>query len=729
MSNNQTQYSKEFLQQVEELKKEIEEVLRDECAEIKQELTGYLEKLNNPEIANLDELFDDIHYFLGFLYKKNDNIEKAIEHLENVRKEYDKNGYSYSECQYQLGLLYQGQGNNEKAKEHWKNVQPNSCGINYTEAQRYLGSLYWEENNLEKAKEYFEHIKGDPLAQYFFGFFYLDKENIEQAKKYFENIKKEHIPIYNYAQYYLGLFYKEKNNIEKAEEYWNKIQKEDDKEFYISAQFDIGLFFKEQGNIEKAKLYWNNITENDCAGHYGCTQYHLGWFYKKQNDIEQTKKYWHNIKSEYNIEPYTEIQLCLAEIYAIENNKKQFEQCCSNIKEHCQDIYIKEVVVDIKNAKIIIENKGKLLSILLNYLNIRDELKVITRDMSIDWHERAFAHYTEVTTAIHLLEKNNQWNFRISSAEQFNDPTEGKVLFQFLNNYSNQLKSQEIDIDKSLGFAVFVGCFTFNHDSLNQFRLYGKKQNREATGVSLVLKPSFFSNSHTGIMNVGKKETIGKYFLIDIKNNHNFCNTPENNQKFQEMENNKLPLYRCIYLDPESFMKNEKGEKMPYLKIAARDELTFYRENDKNIQHFESYQEYIDDIQKEVNKQFKEMIVKIEQLFENIEENETKKEILNILNLILLPFSYLVKHSAYHEEQECRILYCCPFNDHAIIEENFDGDYSSAKLYRKYRAINKDDIARIYLSEGAKGYANVFKRLGIKDVRMSSNPFRTAEKE
>ncbi|MBP5788764.1 MAG: hypothetical protein J6W29_00830 [Neisseriaceae bacterium] len=63
------------------------------------------------------------------------------------------------------------------------------------------------------------------------------------------------------------------------------------------------------------------------------------------------------------------------------------------------------------------------------------------------------------------------------------------------------------------------------------------------------------------------------------------------------------------------------------------------------------------------------------------------------------------------------------------MKENFNGDYSTAKLYRKYRAINKDDIARIYLSEGAKGYANVFKRLGIKDVRMSSNPFRTAEKE
>ena len=91
-----------------------------------------------------------------------------------------------------------------------------------------------------------------------------------------------------------------------------------------------------------------------------------------------------------------------------------------------------------------------------------------------------------------------------------------------------------------------------------------------------------------------------------------------------------------------------------------------------------------------------------------------------------MPLSHLIKHSAFHEEQECRIIYCCPFDDKRIDKT----EIHKSKIFHEYRPIiNEKDIARIYLSKGAENYAHIFKSLGIKTVRISSNPFRTAEKE
>lgn len=712
MSDNQTQYSKEFLQQVKELKKEIEEILNDESIvwEDKQNLANFLKALSilntktNKNREKLYQLYPEFQMYLAICYEEQGKLEKAEIGYKNIKVQYGEE--QYARAQLNLGLIYDKQGKLDMAEKCWHNIREEYSKKWYAQAQFNLGVSYYEQKELDKAKTYYQNIK-------------------EQYCKI----------IYAQAQLNLGALYYEQGDIELAKQHWLNIQEKHDLKQYTNAQFNLGILYDKQGDIEQAKQYYQNIQEKNDLEAYAKAQFNFGFLYEKQGDIKHAKQHWQNIQEKHGLKIYAMAQFCLVIIYAKEKNETEFKQCIIELKKyyHQNDEYIQHVIDNVQNTRILLKNKGILLEILDHYLDIRNALQVVQIDKPINSPERAFAHYTEVGTAINFFQKENSWDFRISSAQQFNDPTEGNVLFQFLNNYSNQLKLQEINKEKSSELAVFIGCFTFNHDSLNQFRLYGKKQNREATGVSLVLNPSFFSNSHTGIMSFGITEQI----KIDTSINNNMKITTIkstatkaiNRQEKNNAECNTLPLYRCIYLDPESFMKNEKGEKMPYLKIAARDELTFYRENDKNIQDFKDYQDYIDDIQREVNKQFNEMIIKIEQLFENIEENEIKKEILNILNLILLPFSYLVKHSAYHEEQECRILYCCPFNDHAVIEENFDGDYSSAKLYRKYRAINKDDIARIYLSEGAKGYANVFKRLGIKDVRMSSNPFRTAEKE
>lgn len=775
MSDNQTQYSKEFLQQVEELKKEIGEVLRDDSVvELdKSKLQYYLQEFNHSNTKNLYKLYAEVKYNFGLFYYLKNQFDKSEKCLLKIEKEYDLK--LYSSRQYILGNIYVKKGNIEKATEYWQSIQENDDKEQYFLAQFSLGLIFQEQGDMENAKYHWQNIKIKAeeqeinlkkiygLAQMSLGFICKKQGDIEQAKKHWENIKKQNDIEYPVTQLSLGILYKEQGNIEKAKEYWLNIQEQPDLEqnnqiqnneylqkiqkiyleVYGQAQGCLGILYEEQGDIENAKKHWENIQEKHGIQNYAPAQFFLGSLYLNEGKKEDAKKYWQNIRKEYGLRYYAPARFNLAEIYAEEEDEKQFKECIPYIEKFwCNDAYVLHAIDNIKKAKIHIKNKGKLLVILDNFLNIRSNLLVTIKDMPKNWYERAFAHYTEVTTAINLIQTNNQWDFRLSEVEQCNDPTEGKVLFEFLNNYSNKEKKYNIVIDKSSEWAVFVGCFTFNHDSLNQFRLYGKKQNKEATGVSIVFEPSFFSDSHRimgdNIINnqqyISQLQNISdiKSILVDNPEILKFIPVSlENNEEtnLKEQLDNRLTLYRCIYLDPESFMKNEKGEKVPYLKIATRDELTFYRENDKNIQDFENYQNHIVNIQNKVSQQFQYMIMNIWNLFEYIEKYGNETETLNILSFILLPFSHLVKHSAFHEEQECRIFYCCPFNDMAIMKENFDGDYSSAKLYRKYRAINKDDIARIYLSEGAKGYANVFKRLGIKDVRMSSNPFRTAEKE
>lgn len=99
-------------------------------------------------------------------------------------------------------------------------------------------------------------------------------------------------------------------------------------------------------------------------------------------------------------------------------------------------------------------------------------------------YERKLAHYT-TTDVTNILLTNKP--FRLNNIYNMNDPTEGEILsqyFKFKIDFNNDYKD--------VNYTPFVGCFTLNHDSLNQFRLYGKSAQKEVTGISLVFNKIFF---------------------------------------------------------------------------------------------------------------------------------------------------------------------------------------------------------------------------------------------
>lgn len=359
------------------------------------------------------------------------------------------------------------------------------------------------------------------------------------------------------------------------------------------------------------------------------------------------------------------------------------------------------------------QEQRKLLDILLCTLKIREELLVDISHFPKNDYETTVAHYTTPYVAMKLLtkeetedksKKDKQNPLWLSSVTQVNDPKEGKVIFDYLNQLdilkeNNIVLKSVSTIESASELATFVGCFDFNHDNLNQFRLYGKELGKEATGVSIVINPRFFTLHHSNVFS---------------KNPSNTQNNPDINEKL-------LPLYRCIYLNPKGKLNGK-----PYIQVACRNKVTFYCEKGRTDNDLKEYMKYINHIQDNVNQQFEKIQNNIQLLFKDInnKKEEEKEKLIETVSFILLPLSYMIKHSAYEEEQECRILKFI-YVDFDKPSEEIKIDINNKQMYVEYLPI-ESCVKKIYLSPGAEQYADMFRMLtnGTVEIRSSDNPFR-----
>ncbi|VEB23274.1 DUF2971 domain-containing protein [Avibacterium volantium] len=254
------------------------------------------------------------------------------------------------------------------------------------------------------------------------------------------------------------------------------------------------------------------------------------------------------------------------------------------------------------------------------------------------------------------------------------------ILNEYLN-LDNFIEQRE--------FISFISCFTFNHDSLNQFRLYGKENNREASGVSLVFNVDNFFSS----------EYIDRFLP--------FSNLDKDSAILDDSpEENKFPLYRCIYIDPKS----------DYLSIAKRSKITFFRQYEGGREKWEEYQDKLENIEDTVRVSFK--------LIKDIigEINTSDDVVKELLHDILMPLQYLVKHYAFEEEQECRMVSIRSLTK----DSNIKVDEQLNSMYIEYPASVSDAVKKVYLSIGAREKEHFFiRKLGDhRKVVLSENPFR-----
>lgn len=336
--------------------------------------------------------------------------------------------------------------------------------------------------------------------------------------------------------------------------------------------------------------------------------------------------------------------------------------------------------------------------------------------------ERKLAHYTGTYTTNKLLSKEENKDkpsaFRLNTINNVNDPSEGKLL----TNYLDSVKENSFykpDFDEKL--HAFISCFTFNHDSLNQFRLYGKEDNKEASGVSLVFNKDFFKETDTqsSMTNISIDRTI--------KNVNN--NSDKEDSSVKRIE--KQSVMRCVYIDPTS----------DYIHLAQRNRLTFFREFGREnleggsiakaeIECIE-YENYIE----KKTEDFREAFVELKNIYNgaidkkrslNNLSKEDSAEIDSLLDMIILPLKYLVKHSAFQEEQECRMVYITSLDDPRV-----QMDFGKF-LYVEYEPEVKPHLDKIYIAPAATQYQPYLAKLlcgtnslGKKiKIDLSNNPYR-----
>ena len=462
---------------------------------------------------------------------------------------------------------------------------------------------------------------------------YRKNGEFEKAKKVYLEIKKDD-DEYNisHANYYLGIISAKEKSYDDAINYLSEVNK-DYEDIYSKSQYLLGLLFKKKSNFDEAIKHLKEVNKDKIdPPYYYRSQYILGGLFREHlNDKKQSKKYF-NVSKEY---------------FYYETKKELFCMSYEDNAEIINGIY--ESVMDIlKNLKV-----GS------------DESR----------YEKCVAHYTSPAVALNLLEKTNGSYLRLNTVKNVNDPTEGKVLKEYLNIPS---------LSDSKRTLTLISCFTFNHDSLNQFRLYGKENNLESSGVSIVFNNDFFNNQEKRINFIGNVEEP----FID-------------GDKFIE----KLPLYRCIYIDPDP--------KSSYINIAQRGKITFYRDGNKD--DIDNYLTYIEKKRKNVIKNLDIILKNIKKL--SFKNDDCKKDVINFL---LLPITFLVKHAAFEDEQECRIIYLTDLKNKKITTED------NKLMYLDYKYKINNYVHKIYLSSGAYKYEDFFIRLlkNSQDVCLSKNPFR-----
>lgn len=547
-------------------------------------------------------------------------------------------------------------------------------------------------------------------------------EKIEELFDLIPNLKDPKLLSKKY--FWQGRFYKERyGNLDKAFEYLSKVQSfEKNDVFFHAAQLHLATVYMCRQEYESALKYINLIKDYQNADfqlHLGILIAEINWIHldKREDAID----FWLSVPDKKsNIYKTSQVALLYeAAVYRIQN--KDFHK----LGKILDTLNLKDLEYDTLLLKRILNNTGAIENILNVYLTvdkIKTELQVkqkieVEGGFGIFDYCNKFAHYTQSSIAKAILGagKKNSGSLQLSVADLMNDPTEGKILYNILGQtdwLTHRFNHRR--------YQAYASCFSFNHDSLNQFRLYGKESGKEATGVSMVFNLGMFSKD-------------------DFSNNIVMANAGKLKTKAPQKKHeniSKLPLYQCIYYDPKS----------EYYKLAARSEMTFYRQGmidgedpDDIKKKWKRYSDGVADKEQLLKKLFEELKVNLSLVHEYTttliaDKNKLKQNVINLINDILLPVQFLVKHAAFLEENECRILYIVGAGSDEIKEMQLENGKS--RLYIEYEPSVVEYLDKIYLSDGAKeeraflerAWQQALDRDGITDksidIRDSDNPFR-----
>ena len=692
------------------------------------------------------EYSDDIEEYVqakreisDILYKRGD-IEEALEIWHSIRR--SDSLEIYSKAQLNIGTALYEKNDIEGAVEAWKNIERLFDSALYARAQIGIGIVLVENNDVNGALIAWKSIneKDDAeiynQAQYNIGLTLYKKGDKKPALLFLDAVNRADSPdTYAKSRYLASKILKEQNEYQSALKYLCDINNFDDVKIYAQAELLIAYLMKNIGSHIGFLEALHRIKREDHAIHYAFAQWLIGFDFKKTGDTEKAIKIWSGILFSDDSKIYKSAQYKIGQLLICDNESKKYTEA-RNAFINAESAYTYEAYCYKKICDLLLDVKleavGKKAWQLLD--KTLEIVEILQLDFGQDSNEekspeRKLAHYTSTDTANLLLEVNEEKNlpsaFRLNTINNVNDPSEGQLLYNYLKGGKEQ-SFHAPDFDDKL--HAFIGCFTFNHDSLNQFRLYGKQDNKEASGVSLVFQKEFFQsyNSLEGLSFLSLKSEVQSL------NNHTVVNKQSIIEKKTDdkISLSKKPVMRCVYLDPTS----------DYIHLAQRNRLTFFREfGDEKIKisngnidiiwadvEWEKYKFELRSKTKDFEKAFKELKVIYKELTKHLADLENFEsdiliDISTLANEILLPLKYLIKHSAFQEEQECRIVYITSLDAPEVILQR------KKFLFVEYEAKVKENLNKVYIAPAATEYqlylAWLLRNTNVK-IELSNNPYR-----
>lgn len=655
------------------------------------------------------EMYASAQINIGNILKESHDNQGALQAFYNVKR--DGDSIAFAHAQFNIGAILQELGNSTKAIEIWKKIIHLDAPEVYAKAQFNIGIASYKNNDKEIALAILESINHADSAnvyakaQYIIAKILKERNNYGGSLKALCNIEHSYDPeTYANAELIISSLLDEVGGHTSSLEALSRVKHQDSPVAYSLAQWLIGSDFEKNGNIDEAIKRWSNINYLDNPQVYAFTQYQTGLLLIRDN---LSKKHKDSKEAFTNAEP-----------------AYPYEAYC--YKKICDLLLDPNLEATGYKALLLLDKTLEMVEILqLDFGQDSDDFKS---------PERKLAHYTSTDTANLLLEINEEKTqpsaFRLNTINNVNDPSEGQLLLNYLKDIKERA-FHTLNFDKNL--HAFIGCFTFNHDSLNQFRLYGKQDNREASGVSLVFKKEFFQSD----VLLGGLSFLSLNNEAQNLNNDIVINSFDKKSVIDEKANSRVklskkPVMRCVYLDPTS----------DYIHLAQRNRLTFFREfGDEKIKievlddskeiiwadvEWEKYSFELRSKTKDFGKAFKELKKVYKELTKQVSdlkniEPDILIDISTLSNEILLPLKYLIKHSAFQEEQECRMIYITSVNAPEVMMQH------KKLLFVEYQAKVKENLNKVYIAPAATEYQLYLSwllRSSDAKIELSNNPYR-----
>lgn len=328
---------------------------------------------------------------------------------------------------------------------------------------------------------------------------------------------------------------------------------------------------------------------------------------------------------------------------------------------------------------------------------------------------QSISHYTSIKTLSFLLDDKNPSPLRLSTLNSANDLKEGKILLDILSKDIKDIKIiQKIHEKISPKFCALQTSFTLMKDALTMFRLYGKSENNEGTGVNLIFKDIFFNDKI--------KMPINKFKTIFEQNKDKDISSDEPSKPSIEEKDDfeKKSLYFVLYYDKSKnvliFNPFDIYKSSIIDLNKKRIKWTVINQENKSLLEDKRKQErYL--------KNIAFVFLKLKRVFAKVPiyDVETAKT-------VLLNINYLVKDASFVDEKELRMITIDGLNS-----DNLEHDTNAFGLYKNYMTVQgnfrydkRNYLDKIILGPKvsqkdavAEYFVNHLIKLGLDDVSVT----------